>query len=140
MKTPLFFASLASLSPLPGLDRIALQAKEPSVMDLVEEYVVILAPLLILATAVIVGYAIFAASRTEVIQGAAKTECKGEIMVAMRKHIAGLTVQEIAQMLKITEGQAQYVLDEMKADNQIYEAEHRGKKVWRLRGIAQGGL
>lgn len=109
-------------------------------MDLVEEYVVILAPLLILATVVIVGYAIFAATRTEVLQGAAKTECKGEIMVAMRKHVAGITVQEIAQTLKITEGQAQYVLDEMKADNQVYEAEHRGKKVWRLRGIAQGGL
>ncbi len=140
MKTSLFFAAHAPLFPLRDLDRLALQAQEPSLLDLAEEYIVVLAPLLILAVVAIVGYAIFAATRTEVIQGAAKTECKGEIMVSMRKHIAGLTVQEIAQMLKITEGQAQYVLDEMKADNQIYEAEHRGKKVFRLRGIAQGGL
>lgn len=140
MKTPLFFAALSLPAPVADLDRLVATAQEPSMIELFEEYVVVLAPLLILAVVGIVAYAIFAASREETIQGAAKTECKGEIMVAMRKHIAGLTVHEIAQTLKITEGQALFVLEEMKADNQVYEAEHRGRKVYRLRGIGEGGV
>ena len=109
-------------------------------MDEFTEYLIVLAPLIGIAVIGIIAYAIYSASHAEVIQGAAKTECKGEIMIALRKQIAGMTVRELSELLKITEGQAQYVIEEMKTDNQVYEAEHRGKKVVRLRGIGEGGV
>ncbi|MDR0965360.1 MAG: hypothetical protein LBM75_02445 [Myxococcales bacterium] len=144
MKTSLFFASL--LTPLsapsfPPLDRfVQTQVQTQSIAETLNEYIGVLAPLLIVAIVGIVCYAIFSATRSEELQGAAKTECKGEIMVLMRKQIAGVTIQEFAQALKLTEGQIEFVLKEMMEDRQVYETEHRGRKVWRLHGIGEGGV
>ena len=49
MKTPLFFAALSLPVPVADLDRLVATAQEPSMIELFEEYVVVLAPLLILA-------------------------------------------------------------------------------------------
>ena len=112
----------------------------PTTNDVIVDNMSVIAPLLIVGIVVIIVYFIYASVSDKTVQGAARTECKGEIMIAMRKQVTGLTLKELAKLLKLDEAQTLEILEEMKKDNQVYTTEHRGHEVWCLRGIGEGYL
>ena len=112
----------------------------PTSSDELIDNISVVAPLLIVGIVLIIAFSIYSAVSDKTVQGAKRTECKGEIMIAMRKQVTGLSLSELAKLLRLSEAQTLEILEEMKKDNQVYTTEHRGREVWCLRGIGEGFL
>lgn len=108
----------------------------PTLQDEIVDTLMVLSPLLIVFILLVIFYYIYQAAHDKRLTGAVRTECKRQIIIALRQKISGMTMMEIAKSVNMTREQTEDILEEMKSERQIYETRYNGKTVWCMKGIS----